>query len=369
MIPVKKKWIALILLGGVIMLNWGNAFWILSTGLLVVAISYPAAFHPFRYVKFWSLFLIILFIFPFFTGTQDAEIFGISYSVERLQQTVVMMVRSILIFLIMQVLTYKLQVRQLRSFFKRIGLLQFEETAGQSLEFMPKIKSIILSRIKSGKPGLKPGSYFRTGYNLAIDLIVDMFKLVTSDYSYTGRTCDEILNDLAGLKLDSKQIIVIIGDEHVGKTTCLKNIIDLYKSLDYKVGGILSPGEMLDDRKAQILAVNVQTDEKRILAESEEFQTEIIIGKYYFHEEVLHWCNQILNGCINNNVTLIDEFGPLELNGGGFESGFENWIQNGAGILILTLRPSLRELFHEFLQSRLSDQLQPVYYKLVRPAG
>jgi len=109
-----------------------------------------------------------------------------------------------------------------------------------------------------------------------------------------------------------QSIFIYCGSVHSGKTTRLiKWLID-----KNNVQGIISP--IIDGNR---FLVNINSDEKRELEiESGSSQENVIkVGKYIFDKSVFEWACEIILDAIKSNPDwlIIDEVGPLELQGEG----------------------------------------------------
>ena len=127
-----------------------------------------------------------------------------------------------------------------------------------------------------------------------------------------------------------KSIFIISGPVHSGKTTrlfpWLKNKNNLY--------GILSP---VIDGKRYLL--NIHSNEKRLLEidSDEEKENIITVGKYKFDKSVFEWGCEVIANAIEENPEwiVIDEVGPLELQGEGFAKAV-NKVFSHQNILVRT---------------------------------
>jgi len=107
------------------------------------------------------------------------------------------------------------------------------------------------------------------------------------------------------------KIYILKGAVGSGKTTYLVNYCKGKKA----IGGILSP---VINGKRHFL--NIRSNEIKLM-ESFEVETETLnIGRYKFSAKAFEWANKILIDCTNKNyeTIIIDEIGPLELQGKGF---------------------------------------------------
>ena len=136
-------------------------------------------------------------------------------------------------------------------------------------------------------------------------------------------------------------IYIFTGPICSGKTTKLSEWADKRED----IGGILMPvleGErhMYSIHSDKLVPVEIHDDDS-----SDEI---VKIGKYNFSGKVFEWGNrEIHSGFENNNTIIIDEIGPLELNGGGFFATLTSILEDEEKLkektLILVVREELLE--------------------------
>lgn len=75
------------------------------------------------------------------------------------------------------------------------------------------------------------------------------------------------------------------------------------------------------------------------------------IGKYNFSNETFDWCKTIINESVKKNLNwiIIDEVGPLELNGKGLEPAFSNLLSRREKIESKILVVVRQEILDKFL--------------------
>ena len=109
-----------------------------------------------------------------------------------------------------------------------------------------------------------------------------------------------------------KSTFILSGSVHSGKTT---RLIKWLKDKN-NVQGIISP--IIDGKR---YLVNINSDEKRKLEidSGSSQKNVIIIGNYIFDQSVFDWACKIILDAIKTNPDwlIIDEVGPLELQGDG----------------------------------------------------
>jgi nucleoside-triphosphatase len=139
------------------------------------------------------------------------------------------------------------------------------------------------------------------------------------------------------------KVYILKGEVGSGKTTCLMTYCKGKKN----TGGILSP---VINGKRHFL--DISGNEMKLMESSEETET-LNIGRYKFSAKAFEWANKILIGCMNKNyeTIIIDEIGPLELQGKGFAETLKFFLIHNEikSDLLLVIRENLvNEVLHYF---------------------
>ncbi len=130
------------------------------------------------------------------------------------------------------------------------------------------------------------------------------------------------------------QIHLLSGEIHSGKTTWLKEHLLIEKACC----GILSP---LINGKRYFL--NISTRETVCMEASPNEKEVLEIGKYKFSVNAFNWAIQQIESCLNQPTAtvIIDEVGPLELQGKGFASILNKLLSSSdISDLVLVVRQS-----------------------------
>jgi nucleoside-triphosphatase len=142
-----------------------------------------------------------------------------------------------------------------------------------------------------------------------------------------------------------KKIEILTGPVHSGKTTKLLQWAAVQKNID----GIFQP--VIDDKRF-IYHIGSRTLKILEAVGTQPKEELIIIGKYKFRKGVFNWAQNILLDCLDKKIDrlIIDEIGPLELEGKGLEPAvsktFEQ-IDNMNGNVLCVVRDSILEKFIE----------------------
>jgi nucleoside-triphosphatase THEP1 len=112
-----------------------------------------------------------------------------------------------------------------------------------------------------------------------------------------------------------KQILILTGDLHAGKTTTAKRLIHNLRKKSYSVKGIISSGKFRGKQRSSFELEVIGLDEHLPLASDEKRVDWFRFRRYWFNPEAITQGNDIIqNACRTQpDVLLIDEIGPMEL--------------------------------------------------------
>ncbi len=141
------------------------------------------------------------------------------------------------------------------------------------------------------------------------------------------------------------QPVIITGEKNSGKTNWLDLIVQRAEARGYAVGGFLSRGIWSNSQKIGYDLEDIHTGEKRPLARRTETPGagELVAGSYVFDPLVFDWAGRSLRDERSADVLIVDEFGPLEMLGNGFEPAITWLVGHFSGILVISVRPALMD--------------------------
>jgi nucleoside-triphosphatase THEP1 len=139
------------------------------------------------------------------------------------------------------------------------------------------------------------------------------------------------------------KVLFIIGTQGSGKTTLLSNLIDKFKNRGIRPAGILAPGYWSNGHRSGFDIVNIKTNEKAVLCNTDSDEAVQQIGQFYFKQKGIDLGKKALDGnnLENTDVFIIDEIGPLELRGEGWSKELEVLLNNNVNSILLTARESI----------------------------
>jgi nucleoside-triphosphatase len=140
----------------------------------------------------------------------------------------------------------------------------------------------------------------------------------------------------------TKGLIFVTGPSGSGKTTHCAEIISHARETGLSVGGILCPAVIEAGEKTGIEQVNVATGERRRLGTRSSDTSENTVGSWQMDESVLAWGNEILISLTDEEIIVIDELGPLELEEGyGYQEALCLLDEGRYRVAVVAVRPSL----------------------------
>ena len=149
-----------------------------------------------------------------------------------------------------------------------------------------------------------------------------------------------------------EKIQILTGPIHSGKTTKLMRWAAGKKNID----GVL---QLIVDEKRFIYHIGSRTLKLLETIENKPETEIVIIGKYQFRKSVFEWTQNILLDCLHKKLDwlIIDEIGPLELEGKGLEPAISKILienEKYEGNILCVVRDSILEKFieHYKLQSK-----------------
>lgn len=148
---------------------------------------------------------------------------------------------------------------------------------------------------------------------------------------------DDILRILlANLERGKEHPFIISGSVGAGKTSVCKRLVCKLRSDRVKVGGVLSPRDVLSGRTIGYEIVDLKSGKKRDFARLNP--PGIPVGRYYLNKESLGWAKRSIQNSLDvADVLFIDEVGRLEIMGGGFAPAVEKSL-SASSIPVLLVR-------------------------------
>jgi nucleoside-triphosphatase THEP1 len=144
---------------------------------------------------------------------------------------------------------------------------------------------------------------------------------------------------------NSTGLWLISGPSGSGKTTWCAKIITQARALGMTVGGFICPAVIQNGKKIGIDLMNVASGEKRHLGIRSSDTSKNTIGGWQMDESVLTWGNEIIAALKDEDILIIDEIGPLELEKGlGYWQALQLLDEGRYRTALVVVRPALLPL-------------------------
>ena len=162
--------------------------------------------------------------------------------------------------------------------------------------------------------------------------------------------------------------LLVVGESGSGKTSWCREYIDRRRKSGSTVGGILSPAIAHEGQRVGSDALDLLTGQEvpfARLSHHNSFEEGDEVGDYTISRDgILFACDAIERAVKSRcDLVVIDEVGPLELQGKGLMPAVELALASAINVLIV-VRSSLREA----LQKHFSDYDFTVIVDLTKPS-
>ena len=154
------------------------------------------------------------------------------------------------------------------------------------------------------------------------------------------------------------RILLWTGEKHSGKSTTVADTIEFLPFACLTYAGLLAPSRYENDELCGFDAVDIATGDRAPLLESIETWETGDVGNFVFCDEGLQLGETALRRAIDGeyDFVLVDEFGPLELKGGGWRPQVDELVKLD-GVLMLVVRDKLVEQVAEIYDVAAEDVL------------
>jgi nucleoside-triphosphatase len=148
--------------------------------------------------------------------------------------------------------------------------------------------------------------------------------------------------------LPGNSITVITGEQGEGKTTLLRKIIRELSFKDFKAGGILSLGIWKNNKRDDIIARNLSSEEEILFCQREYKENWIKSGFFYINPDSLVFSIKAVEEK-NCDYFVLDEVGRFEMEEKGWHRAFITLINCSAKPVIIVIRKAfLNEVLTKF---------------------
>jgi len=140
-----------------------------------------------------------------------------------------------------------------------------------------------------------------------------------------------------------QNIFLISGDIQGGKTSYLLKLVDVLKMRDLDVGGFLAPGNFESGERSGFKLHNIKSEVEISMASTEETAAWKKYRRFWFNPEAFIQGREWIQTCLEQeaDIVVIDEVGPMELEGSGWFDTLESLISQSGAIQLWSVRENL----------------------------
>jgi nucleoside-triphosphatase THEP1 len=285
--------------------------------LIIVLVWYPALRQKLTRARLWIEFGAVALLAGILLGVLAPEGKGTWWT--GLQSGVAMTARAALVVTGFSAVSIELRNPVVVHWFLRRGL----GTLSSALQMAFRALPIMVHSL----------SRHRSGFRHPVRALSSMMAVMLAQ-----------LENSLHLSIRSK-VYLLTGEQGAGKTTYLANAIPRMRAKGLTVGGILAHVLYADSKRIGYDVENVLTGERLPLCRTDRVGSGQIIGPFAFLEAGLALGEQALapTAIERCDVVIVDEVGPLELQGGGWARSVHRLLETDGKRILLVVRPALVE--------------------------
>ena len=143
----------------------------------------------------------------------------------------------------------------------------------------------------------------------------------------------------------NNHVYIISGEQGEGKTTRLKEIVDLLQQAGIKVGGFIAEGTWKEGIRNSFSLLHIGDRSVFPLCQTEPKEGYIQLKRFWFNPKAIRAGEEILNSCLTGEaeVIVLDEIGIFELEGKMWYNAFVRLLQESNKPLIISVRHKIKD--------------------------
>jgi nucleoside-triphosphatase THEP1 len=285
--------------------------------LLLCSIRYKKAFKRFKKPRLWIEFGALIVLSGILLGGITNHVSFWNW--DGLRIGFEMTLRAVLMIIGFSSISVELRNPKIINFLLQKGMKQLYLSLEIAFDTLPIMMSILSQQKK----------IFRTPIITLASLISTANEIYESHITANGLPT----------------VFILTGRSGSGKTTMLQKIVEILKTSNLKIGGILAPGFWKDGKRERFDILDIKTGEKTLLCTIENSNGKITEGPFHFMEEGLEFGSRALDKVCLDGVEfiIIDEVGRLELRGEGWAKNLDRLTDPINKSMLLVVREQLIE--------------------------
>jgi nucleoside-triphosphatase THEP1 len=298
----------------------GLAWSILIVGFYIVVMFglYPNAWRRFSRAKLWIEMILITVISGFLLGEITSKQSGWNWS--GIIIGLEMSVRAAFMVVAFNVVSVELRNPKIVDWIMRRGFGQLASAMEAAFDALPTMIAVLGEQ-----------------RNVLRHPVTSLSRLLL----VAKRRVIEIESEIT----DGAKVILLTGARGSGKTTLLREFVEGCRKKSIPVAGILSPAVWIDSKRIGYDVLDIHSGERRSLCRIGPNGSGPKVGEFNFLEDGIQFGNEILGSASPkvSALVIIDEIGPLELNGNVWASSVDQLMKQTVTPVLLVVREQLIE--------------------------
>lgn len=138
------------------------------------------------------------------------------------------------------------------------------------------------------------------------------------------------------------KIYILTGDINSGKSSVLAKWVDEYREEGRLIGGVLAPAHWFKGEKVYYDAIDIETGKRHIFASTKPISEAETFERFWVSKKGKQMAERAITKIKDNyDVGIVDEIGPMELEGKGLIRAFKIVLSHPPQKLIIAVRESL----------------------------
>ncbi len=279
-------------------------------------IIYPGSWKRFSKPKRWIEFLVVTMLAGLLLGSFIKQ--GVFWNPDGLLTGIQMTIRAAYMIVAFNVISIELRNPTIIEWFLRMGFGQLAVAMEVAFEALPTAIAALGEQRHVLRHPIE---------SLSRLLVVarDRLSIIENAFHSGGN------------------VFILTGDKRSGKTSFLSDCLQTLKKENIRVGGILSPAVHDGTTRIGFDVMDILSQTRVPLCRTTHNPDNIKLGDYYFHPNGIRFGNNALslNGIGSCELVIIDEVGPLELDGKGWAESLDKIIPELTSPLLIVVRESL----------------------------
>jgi nucleoside-triphosphatase THEP1 len=141
----------------------------------------------------------------------------------------------------------------------------------------------------------------------------------------------------------AQAIFLVTGRVQGGKTTYLAALVDLLRKKGLRIAGLLAPGSFSRDERSGFTILDIVSGQEIPMASAKEHDGWIHYRRFWFNPQAFVQGRDWIDSALleDPDVLVIDEVGPMELEGSGWSDGLETWSTRPVPVQLWSVRITL----------------------------